>query len=124
MKRKGIAVAGSLIADTIYSVETYPKLGRLTKILSSNQYVGGSCNLILDLAKLDPDLPVKVSGIVGNDSAGIFIKETLQSFPNVVITAHQAFFTENALQDISQTTIANLTDFEQGKPLEHEVKAV
>jgi D-lactate dehydrogenase len=47
--------------------------------------------------------------------------QLLQSFPNVVITAHQAFFTENALQDISRTTIANLTDFEQDNPLSHEV---
>jgi D-lactate dehydrogenase len=41
----------------------------------------------------------------------------------VVITAHQAFFTENALKDISRTTIANLTDFEQGKPLQNEIKS-
>jgi len=47
--------------------------------------------------------------------------QLLQSFSNVVITAHQAFFTENALNDISRTTIANLTDFEQGKPLKNEV---
>ncbi len=62
------------------------------------------------------------------DLSGTIIQDDtfqlLQSFSNVVITAHQAFFTENALNDISQTTIANLTDFEQGKPLEHEVKAV
>lgn len=50
--------------------------------------------------------------------------QLLQSFSNVVITAHQAFFTENALKDISHTTIANLTDFEQEKPLENEVKSV
>jgi D-lactate dehydrogenase len=50
--------------------------------------------------------------------------QLLQSFSNVVITAHQAFFTENALKDISRTTIANLTEFEQGKPLENEVKSV
>ncbi|MFM7574015.1 MAG: NAD(P)-dependent oxidoreductase, partial [Snowella sp.] len=50
--------------------------------------------------------------------------QLLQSFSNVVITAHQAFFTENALKDISHTTIRNLTDFEQDKPLENEVKFV
>lgn len=38
----------------------------------------------------------------------------LQSFPNVLITAHQAFFTDNALTQISLTTIKNLTDFESG----------
>ena len=50
--------------------------------------------------------------------------QLLQSFSNVVITAHQSFFTENALKDISLTTIRNLTDFEQDKPLENEVKFV
>ncbi len=48
--------------------------------------------------------------------------QLLQSFPNVVITAHQAFFTQNALEDISRTTIKNLTDFEQGHPCPNEVK--
>lgn len=48
--------------------------------------------------------------------------QLLQSFPNVVITAHQAFFTKNALTTISQTTIANISDFEQGNELKNEVK--
>jgi Lactate dehydrogenase and related dehydrogenases len=40
-----------------------------------------------------------------------------------VITAHQGFFTENALDDIARTTITNLSDFEQGKPLQNQVNA-
>ena len=48
--------------------------------------------------------------------------QLLQSFQNVVITAHQAFFTKNALTAISQTTIANISSFEQGNKLENEVK--
>jgi D-lactate dehydrogenase len=40
----------------------------------------------------------------------------LQAFPNVMITAHQAFFTSNALTNIADTTLANITDFEQAKP--------
>ncbi len=47
--------------------------------------------------------------------------QLLQSFSNVVITAHQAFFTRNALTDISTTTISNITDFEQGHPLKNEI---
>lgn len=42
----------------------------------------------------------------------------LQTFPNVLITAHQAFFTEEALAAIAQTTLANLHAFERdGRPL-------
>ncbi|MEA2026538.1 MAG: 2-hydroxyacid dehydrogenase [Chloroflexota bacterium] len=47
----------------------------------------------------------------------------LLTFPNVLITAHQGFFTEEALESIADTTIANLSAFEHdGAPL-HEVSA-
>jgi D-lactate dehydrogenase len=47
----------------------------------------------------------------------------LLTFPNVLITGHQAFFTREALQAIAETTIANLTEFEaSGCPL-HPVSA-
>lgn len=39
--------------------------------------------------------------------------QRLQSFNNVVITAHQAFFTREALTNIAKTTIHSLTQFEQ-----------
>ena len=37
--------------------------------------------------------------------------QRLMSFPNVLITAHQAFFTEDALSQISTTTLKNIQDF-------------
>ncbi|MDJ0677112.1 MAG: 2-hydroxyacid dehydrogenase [Calothrix sp. MO_167.B42] len=40
----------------------------------------------------------------------------LINFPNVVITGHQAFFTRNALQNIAQATISNITDIATGRP--------
>lgn len=40
----------------------------------------------------------------------------LLTFPNVIVTGHQAFFTDNALRNIAETTLSNITDFEQGKP--------
>ncbi len=48
--------------------------------------------------------------------------QLLQSFPNVVITAHQGFFTRNALQAIATTTLSNITDFIQGRHCPNEVK--
>lgn len=48
--------------------------------------------------------------------------ERLMSFNNVLITPHQAFFTREAVEQIAITTIKNLTDFENGIPLENEVK--
>lgn len=42
----------------------------------------------------------------------------LMTFPNVLITAHQAFFTEEALAAIAETTLANARAFAQtGRPL-------
>jgi D-lactate dehydrogenase len=38
----------------------------------------------------------------------------LQTFPNVVITAHQAFFTREAVQAIQTTTLENASGFERG----------
>ena len=37
----------------------------------------------------------------------------LLTFPNVLITGHQAFFTQEALANIAETTISNITSFEQ-----------
>jgi D-lactate dehydrogenase len=39
----------------------------------------------------------------------------LLSFPNVLVTAHQAFLTEEALTTIAETTLQNLTDFAEGR---------
>jgi D-lactate dehydrogenase len=49
------------------------------------------------------------------------IFQLLLCFPNVVITAHQAFFTRNALKSIAVTTLENISEFERGLPLTNEV---
>lgn len=45
----------------------------------------------------------------------------LVSRPNVLITSHQAFLTDEALENIAQTTLHNLDLFFSGKKLENEV---
>jgi D-lactate dehydrogenase len=45
----------------------------------------------------------------------------LLTFPNVVVTAHQAFFTREALANIAETTITNVTSFERGEGPLHRV---
>lgn len=47
----------------------------------------------------------------------------LLSFNNVIITSHQAFFTKEALANIAQTTLQNIRDFVEGKPLLNEVES-
>jgi D-lactate dehydrogenase len=45
----------------------------------------------------------------------------LLGFPNVLITSHQGFLTDEALTQIAIETLQNLTDFEQHKPLKNKV---
>ncbi len=45
----------------------------------------------------------------------------LQTFPNVLITGHQGFFTEQAMRNIAATTLGNITAFATGQGTLHEV---
>jgi len=48
----------------------------------------------------------------------------LMTFPNVLVTSHQAFFTYEAMTTIAETTIRNLTDFEEGRENENLLRPV
>ena len=45
----------------------------------------------------------------------------LLTFPNVVVTGHQAFFTQEALEAIAETTQKNVRDIEETGRSENEV---
>ncbi|MDG5766260.1 2-hydroxyacid dehydrogenase [Balneolales bacterium ANBcel1] len=47
----------------------------------------------------------------------------LMTFPNVLITGHQAFLTHEALEEIARITLDNLTQFEKGLEVENRVRA-
>jgi D-lactate dehydrogenase len=47
----------------------------------------------------------------------------LLTFPNVLVTSHQAFLTHEALANIAGTTLENVSAFERGQPLVNEVNA-
>jgi D-lactate dehydrogenase len=49
--------------------------------------------------------------------------QRLVSFPNVIVTGHQAFFTREALGTILDTTLRSLSDFAAGRPLANEIAA-
>lgn len=46
----------------------------------------------------------------------------LTTFPNVVITGHQAYFTQEAVAAIAKTTLENITAYENGAELANAVK--
>lgn len=56
------------------------------------------------------------ASVIGDD---LFMR--LTTFPNVLITGHQAFFTAEALGNIADTTLGNLTAFERGEGTLHRV---
>jgi D-lactate dehydrogenase len=51
------------------------------------------------------------------------VLQRLLTFPNVLLTGHQAFFTRDALTAIAGTTIASITAFDRGEPLANRVAA-
>ena len=48
--------------------------------------------------------------------------QRLLSFPNVALTSHQGFFTEEALTNIAETTLQNAEAFRTGMDLKNQVK--
>ena len=72
-------------------------------------------SLALDVYEEEADIFFKdLSGTVLQDD--VFAR--LLTFPNALITAHQGFFTDTAIANIAETTIANLMAFaETGRPL-------
>ncbi len=45
----------------------------------------------------------------------------LLTFPNVLITGHQAFFTTEALAAIAEATVANIAAFAEGRDSGNEL---
>ena len=50
--------------------------------------------------------------------------QQLQHFDNVLITGHQAFFTQEAMTEIAKTTFNSLTELENNLPLSNSLKYI
>ena len=83
--KKGIAVAGNMIVDMLYPVAGFPKAGELVTITGDmSRSTGGClCNDIVDLAKLDPMLPLVALGRVGKDPEGEYVLDKLRRHKNI-----------------------------------------
>lgn len=79
------------------------------------------------LGGLALDVYEQEAGLFFRDLSGTIITDDvlqrLISFPNVIVTGHQAFFTEEAITTISETTLRSATEFAAGTPLSNEIKA-
>ena len=110
----GLMPSGSVLVNTSRGglVDTVAVIEAL-----KSGYLGG---LALDVYEEEGDLFFRdLSEKVIQDD--VFAR--LSSFPNVLISGHQAFFTQEALEAIASTTVANLLDFQAGRDLgSREVK--
>lgn len=73
------------------------------------------------------DVYEEEAGIFFEDLSGRVLQDDvlarLLTFPNVLITSHQAFLTREALERIAQTTLESVSAFERGEPLQYLVSA-
>jgi len=84
MVRKGVAVAGNIIVDTIKTIDSYPDKLELTVIRGMSRALGGLvCNVGIDLARLDPSLPVMAIGFAGDDENGDLVRSEFARYPSI-----------------------------------------
>lgn len=77
--------------------------------------IGAAC---LDVYEEETDYFYEdLSGHILNDD----ILARLISMPNVIVTSHQAFLTEEALSNIAETTVQNIVQFRDGIPCPNEL---
>lgn len=83
--RKGICCAGNMLVDITYPIAAWPKESELTHITEGIQSSTGGCvcNTIIDLAKLDPTIPLIASGFAGYDAEGDFVLQEMSRYPNI-----------------------------------------
>jgi D-lactate dehydrogenase len=77
------------------------------------------------IGALGLDVYERESELFFEDLSGRIIQDDifarLMTFPNVIITGHQAFFTEDAMRSIAQITLSNITQIERGQMCEHQI---
>lgn len=124
-----------LTPDTLHLIDNAAIALMKPGVMLINTGRGG----LIDTAALIRGLKSGAIGAAGLDvyeeEAGIFFCDLSESgiqddllarlltFPNVLITAHQAFLTREALHNIATTTLDNLTAFETGAATPNEVEA-
>ncbi len=72
--RKGITLAGNILADIVKNVDCYPNIGMLANIKKISRAVGGSVpNTAINLAKIDRSIPLSAVGRIGDDEYGRYV---------------------------------------------------
>ena len=81
MRKKGIVIAGNIIADIVKNIEIYPEIGMMTYVTDISPAVGGCVpNTAINLAKIDSSIPISAAGKVGKDENGRYILSQMQKY--------------------------------------------
>jgi D-lactate dehydrogenase len=123
-----------LLPDTHHMINKDSIAKMKTGVVLINTSRGGLVNA-LDLVEALKSKKVSGAGLDVYEEEDRFFFEDLSSsfidddtlarlmtFPNVLISAHQAFFTDEAMQEIAETTLENIDCFCNNKPLLNEVR--
>lgn len=121
--------------------ETYHIINRqsLEMMKKGVMIINTSRGALIDTAALLDGLKSEKVGSAGLDvyeeEEGVFFEDLSQTIlhddvlarlltlPNVIVTSHQAFLTEEALANIAATTLESIAAFASGAPLENEITA-
>ena len=123
-----------LVADTAHLVDQ-AAIGQMRRgVMLVNTSRGGLVDSKAVIAGLKSgrigalglDVYEEETELFSHDLSGQIIQDDvfsrLLSFPNVIVTAHQGYFTVDALQQISTATLLSVADFEAGRPLVNEIR--
>lgn len=117
-----------LVAGTYHLIDG-PALARMKRgamlintgrggLVESNALIGALKDG--QLGHLGLDVYEEEGGLFFEDHSNLPLQDDvlarLLMFPNVIVTAHQAFFTREAMSEIAQTTLANVAAWRNGTP--------
>lgn len=115
----------------LMNAQTFSQMKRGAMLVNSSRGALVDADAAIDalrsgqLGALGLDVYEEEEGVFYEDHSGQILGDErllrLLSFPNVVVTGHQAFFTREALENIARTTIDNLNCWESGATCENAV---
>ena len=112
------AAEGKLTEADLYAVVQRKAFSESVLTIPENLKNGKIGGAALDVYEEESDIffEDRSSEIINDDTLRILL-----SMPNVLITSHQAFLTEDALENIAETTVQNIVSFFSGSECPNEL---
>ena len=110
--RRGITIAGNIIADTVKRVDCYPEKGMMANVFSITRAIGGCApNTAIDLSVIDRKIPVSVLGRVGDDENGRFLLSSMARYGVDTEGVHISANTPTSFSDVMSMPTGDRTFF-------------